>query len=1130
MEITKDTGPYVIDKGDSSVIELTAVLNDVLRNSLFTKPQIKDLAIEIFLNNEVRNIKSPTAMHLLAIKKILLYATPVITPPGGSIGIGLTSQVRSDVIVFRSNKATQATINAGDKFRLIGLTFDPELINRLPFDVFQWKFFRTLPEHYRPRPIDLSNLPGIETKNTKYGDIFLIKASHYEDTALYNAVNKLIALRLTESLSAIQATADITTGREMPPLLPIEPFNSKSYIDKLNAILPISIDRTFTNSLYECLKATSNWLLYDQIELIGFDSQEVQSQLPRLAYIKEQTMKVKANERETTYKILLKTRAEKITRDKYPYYFDYTDRRAIFVRFNRFAIDKLPAKEQNEVNILLEKELAMQHALLNNKCEHLKVAKEDYRRIESYINFNNMDSDKMYACKLCSYPLMCAHEVDLYEGLASIDENSNIDQSYIVRQKIINRYKAVNLRRTGVEGTDASFMYYCKHCGGELGQTDDAIQSTIKSQSMANIADDAGPTESLIYLYVLNTIKTYMNDAIMPMSKKWLMKLIFNECKSDIIRFVDHARKIQRDNIDKYVKYLTTTYTLVCLISINLNILKSPSSILVELKRHASPKPRGSALKDELLVAFQIISANDTLKGIGITDDKIKGLLIEAFKSVNKTFASELIQLKSISPRDRLVLDIKTNPVAIFAKFMYDRAHRQSPGDIIDVSGVDLDALFPKNKKQERATTHALFANLYDPKSNESTDLGKYLMESYKRMVSFVKETPIAQKYTSIVFPPLTSFAKSFQSNRAQKLKMKRIIPVRFLPVVNSREHDFRLTNYNIAYCASPVRPHRWTASIDKQKLRFVCKHCGISIDQANKASNNTIDELLYQQMLTNSFFELYTLSCPIKDAHVFESGKCEQCGVAKEQIAAQDSAYYKKHATAYLAHRASFTKQLISNTKSIMEYSTPMTKAPPKSKPVEADLIKLESLCTSLNKLFNQTKLSSLGRLPDGTRSLERIKSYVRLFYSHYLFAKNISIDMQNHSDPRFFEFIKTEFFDKISPKQIDFKPLPEYPIDNNPDALLIKLCQIIHDTVSKGNGYVSKLTNFVISKIINQNERHEEYNFMKLKSAAVYGDGETVSAVKADEEDEEEDNNLFDGYDIGGDDMEDNINGDLD
>lgn len=1152
MSLTQDIGPYASQTQGASVLETTTVLSSILRPHGYSRDTINDLAVGLFIDNENSNIKAAATMHLLAVKKALLYATPVIAPPHSTAGIALTSQVSSPAIQFdaKKTKATKCGLCLGDKFRLIGFAFEPQLINHLSSEVFPWKFFKTLPLHYTPSTIDLSNNTSFDTKQTKYGNIHLIKSKHYEDVELFNYVNRLIALKLNELMTSVLALEPHVHAQNFPQLGRIEGFNKIPFIEKLNAILPRQIDKTYSMSFYESLQMTANWLLYDQIELLGFESTEVRSKLTNLAYVKEQKLKVQANIREVTYQRLLETRAEKITRERYPYYFDFTDRRAVFVRFNRFSLDKLPKKEQNEIQTLLEKDLAAQRALLNNKCEHLKHIKhlrdsndhglEAYKAVEQYINYDVKNADHMYPCKLCSYPLLCEHEVTLYDTLSGIDvTNDNSDQMYWAQQKVINQYKLIDQRRTGEEDTEVSFTYYCKHCGGELGKTDDIIQSTLKTQSVSTSVIELDPTDISIYSGVGTVISQYMNQSIVPMSKKGITKLIFNECRVHIHQHLKMATKVEREFIDSLIRYLAYAYTLASLISINVNKLKSESGILTHGKRaearDAEPVSGGAQLKDELLTALKIIQSITALKQIGITDDKIKGMLIQALKAVNKTFSDESIEIKSPSPQMQLELNIRTGPIAAYAEYMYRRQHRKSNEvDILQITGIDMAVLFPKGKKTQPIGTHALYRNIYKAPSKEGSDIVKYKNESYDSLVRFLSQEPIIGKYTSTVTEPISKFSQEFEKKQTQELKDKRTVPIWSLPVENGREYDFNLHVYQLAYCLTDnesIRPHRWKVSKANSKLVFTCKYCNITIDKAQRSNNDKIEDRLDEQMALESFFELYLISCPIKDAHIFNENTCIQCNVTKEQLNAMDPKYYKRYLSTYSKHREAITKEIINGAGEIIAYGKPLSGAiKQESNSAKPDLVKLESLATSIAKLYGHKGLDKLGMV-DEQRYVEIVESYVRLFYSHYTFVKNLSIDMKTHPDPQFFVFIKENYFINGSkPKTIKLPELDPFPASNNADELLVQLYQSIYKAIDKGDGDTNKLIKFIVDKIVSQDTKRKAFNFAKLKALNTTSGDDDQPEITLDEEEDEEEFDMFDGYDISADDMEDNIDGDID
>lgn len=1147
MATPKDIGPYVFSppKG-STVLETTTILSSVLRPAGYSRDVISDIAINTFLENERTNIKAPATMHLLGLKKALLYAIPVIAIPSSNTGISLTSQVMTKAIQYDSkrNKVKQAALMVGDKYRLLGFAFTSKLVNHLAHNIFPWKYFHMLPLDYSPSPIDLSHLSEIDTKRTALGAIYLIKTKFYEEASLFNEINKIIAYKLNDMMSSVFALRERVKSQKYEQIARIDPFNKLAFISKLNETLMQQIDPTYTMSFYEALKLTANSLLYDQIELLGFSSNEVAKHMKQLAYIKDQRLHVLSNNRDRTYQALLNTRAEKLSRERYPYYFDYTDRRALFVRFNRFAIDKLPKKDQAEIKLLLEKDLASQYAMLHNKCEHIQHMKAfrlstensegQYKQIASYINYDSLDADKMYSCKICTYPLMCVHEVELYDAIQIVDSKVDArdsDQEYYVRQKIINQYKVINQKRTGDEDTEASFTYYCRYCGGELGKTDDIIQTSIKTSEASSIVSDENPNEATIFMTILSVITQNLNQAIMPMSKQALTKLIFSECKSEILGFVNRANKNERDNIDALIRYLGTVYALTGLISINANSIKSAERILVSNKSKIDetrePTVEGGAqLKDEMLTALKIVQTNASLKRIGITDDKIKAMLIEGYKFMNRIFADESVQLKTSMPRDRLALDISSGPLLRYAEYMYRRAHNwKSSADTQQLTGIDLDLLYPKKRDAPKVDTHALYTNIYKPKSKSTEDSAKYIEEAYQTLAAFVAEEPDNGRYTSIVTPPVSEFVMKHEAATLSRLKLKRAVPIRYLPVENHREYNFSLKVYQIAYCLtedSPVRPHRWAVAKTSSKLVYTCRYCKLDIEKAVVSKNDEIEDKLDEQMQIEAFFELYTLSCPIKDAHIFEENTCTQCSATKEQLDAQDPKYYKKYISVYDKYRKSIAIEMIEDAAAIMAYakSADSVDKSVKETKTKPDMVKLESLSNSLAKLFNLSNIMNIGTDETGVRSLDIVESYVRLVYSYYTFAKNLTADTRSHPDATFFSFVKKDF------QNVKLTTIPPYPTSTNADQLLIDLFQILYDLIDGGKSDTSKLIEFIIKKIIDQYSRRKAFNFAKLKAVNVVADDENGETVAAEnDEDEEQVIDMFDGYDIGSDDMEDNM-----
>ncbi len=1114
-----------------SIIETTAVLDEMLRPEGYDKYTIGDIATSMFTTNEKIRIHDDSSIHLVAIKKLLLYAIPVITPRNGTTGIMLSSQVYTPAIQLRNDKIKTLGLAIGDKFRLLGFAFPKQLINHLAYSIFPQKYEQQLPSNIDVQQLNIEYIHGISPKHTAIGTLYIIDPKEYENIHLFNQINKILANKLLEDITVALATKNTLNVMEFPELARIEPFNTNTFIDNLNKIMDRRIDNTFSMSLYEMLNMTSNWLIYDLIKLFGYESSETADQLRYLSYVKDQKSKVRINVRDTEYRKLLLTRAEKICRDTYPYFFDYTDHRSIFIKFNRFDMNKLPPKERNEIEILLKKELDAQDALLSNKCEHLKHIKsmnitltsETYKEIEPYIDFQSLDNNTgMYKCKLCGYPLLCVHTVELYDAISAISESTDgSDQIYWARQKIINKFKLINQKQSNSDDTEVIFTYYCKYCSGELGKSDDIIQASIKTIEESTSVNEQSPYEKIIYMNVMSTILQNMNTDAISINPKTIVNAIFSEIKDEIVWITQRSSYNDDNNIELLIRYLTQVYTLVSLISLNINKIKSPKSVM--------NTNGGNSLKEELVSAFNIIKNIPSYKQISITDEKIKSSLIEAFKFVNRAFSSETIILKSVSASDKLIMDINESPISHYAKFIHDRFEK-SMIDTLDVVGVNIDKLFPKKKQVDKIKTHALYMNIYEPKINPKNDVEKFIVDAYRSIVELVKIQPINDMYLSTITPPLSEFVAKFQTDRSKFLKMLRTTPIRNIPAINTREYDFNLKILQLAYCdIEPVQPHRWIITKHDDKIDYKCKYCNIQINKVSISNNDKINEMLRDKRIKEAFFELYTLSCPVKDAHAFTDGICVKCGITKDKIINMDTEYYKKFYKPYMQHRQDITNSIISATKKIIESSTPLVRKESTNVVEKVDKLKLESVASNLNKLYNIQMLDKLGIFGDQPRSLNAIQSYVRVLYSYYIFAKNISNKISAYYDIDFFKLSKELLL--TGPKHTKLPDLPPYPNSENADKLLFDLLSIILNMVSSGNGVIKDIIGYILNKIVAQDSRFGEFNFAKLKALPMSDDID-LSAISdsIDQTPDDEEVDMFYGYDMDNDDFDDNINGALD
>lgn len=1167
---TSDDGLYAPQSFGTSVLEISSVLGDVLRPAGYDYATIQDITIGIFLTSELENVQSASPIHILAMKKALLYAIPVIAPPKANKGIRLTSQVATSAIEYSGSgrTSTKATaIAIGDKYRLIGLAFPQSgsLVNHLSSAVFQFKYHRAFD---KSAPIDLSHMREFEPKYTDAGTLFIIKPRYYENTDLFNEVNRAIANRLRHFRSVARAIADgYSSDRErLAKIRRITPMGNQPYLPMLNRVLVCQIDSSFTMSLYEALNMTGLRSLFDEIQLAGIESQSVKREISRLAYVKEQTRQMRSNERAVYLSKLENTRAEKICRERYPYYFDFTDRRVLFTRFKRFAIDRLPSKDRKEVAIVLKKELDAQQALLRNKCVHLDRLRElardsdsieaNYSEVADLLNRNGIDTERMIPCRLCLYPLMCAHEVDFYDALTSVDKThssaSDGDRVHWIRQKIINRYKKINKRPALTQETETRFMYYCRHCGGELGMSEDAIQSSMKTIMETSRSIDSSPIELIIYRTSIQTMSAYLVPSTVPTSVKSINRVVLDEVSTKLRTIAKSFPVVDDESTELMIRYTTVAYVLASLVVINATSLGSLAPIIQEPVRSESIRPSTYSkksdevrpeelstvggvkvqFKDEMVVALKIIRSIDAFKKIGITSDRVKALLMEAAKFALRVFSKESVQLiERETPRDRMKKSLASDPIAKYAQFMANRAG-ESNIDLETITGVDLDSLYPSKGKKTKTPpeSHALFNNIYRAKRGKTeSDQTKYMIDSYENIVEMASMEPIQGQFTSIVAAPVSDSMSRFQREQTRRIHAKRSTPMGFLPVENLREHDFRLRTFNVAYCngeGDALRRHRWTATkSEKGVLSLTCKYCKVDSAKIDRKSHDIIEERLNGQMLLTAFFEFHTLVCPVKDGHVYgPDGKCERCGVTKAMLVARDPKYYKKFSGTYLKYRKSVTTKLLDSANAISKYPTAFVKKTSPSTPTKVDHVKLRSLATSLkSSLKIKRDVESLGIIK-GQRSLTSVMSYVRTLYSYFTYLKNLSTHSIAHPDSSFMDFLVDNFYTGAVPKVGNVGTLPEYPMDSDADSLLVQLLERLYQLATT----LPALAEFLLNKFVSQDSRHEEFNYRKLRATTTLSVSEDDDMPSNDDDDTEV-VDMFDGYDIDVEDIEDNIDGEV-
>lgn len=1166
----------------TSVLKGKAIYGDLLLKQGYKRYQVDDLAISEFLSYEHERIGEPTDLYLLAIKKILLYTIPIIAPHNSvnKRGVSLTAQFTTDCIINNPSKDMHKLVT-GDKYILLGFAFPPKLINNLDFNTFEWKYYHQYPHAYISHNLDISHLDGIDTitlskKNKSLeapSTIYMIKPSHYEDVSLYNEILHMLKLQLneyTDNWTSVLSQIDENTHMEsieFKQLDRIKPLNNDDTIDKLNLILEKQIDPTYTISYYETLQTTANWLLYNHIWLYGYDSPIVSSYLNRLAYTKSENHKVFIRLAEEAQQKLLQTRAEKICREQYPYYFITGDRRGIFSKFNRFNLNKISKVHQNEINILLEKELTHQNALINNKCPHMPIVKallatnsvasdivSAYNDVLPFIDTDRKSADShTYYCKVCSYELLCEHEVEFYSEIKhtkndqSGSDKSDGDVIYMAQQIIVNQYKQTQI---AIDRSDI-FSYHCKYCAKELGKSDDIIQVARSEQWAAQINIITQDIyKNIAYAALMVVLSNNVDPIVLGLDKKRVIRSIGPTIRNHLEDVSYAFKKLTDENvIESHRKLSALVLSLCALISMNINVLKTNKQLLVESKlKMTEQKPKtkptadedpatddssdeepaetseqpavtGGSIKTEFAAAFSIIKNSTYIKHIAISDDKIRSMLLDYYRRVAKDIG-DVIDITTISRtnEDRLANEISQSPVYAYLRYIASRNAKSTISKLPFKQVMGLEII--------KGISGNLYEKIPMDKIKPSNDQAKYIHESYESIYKFLTNG----KYIgSEIEPELSQFVKDYEHK--QRIRIHKLIhnPRYHTDERNAREVSFKLENLNLIYCdgTDHLSKHKW--------VKGVCSICNISVSKVAQSNNQSITKIIDSEIAKDALFDLYANNCPISDIHIYADesvgldSKCTQCGVTKRRLLDQDPKYYKQYLSKFNAYHKGQIDALIEKVNVL---TAPIVINKPSPVQSNNSSVPADNQIAAINDqmILNLSKIFEISAKDLQELNPIFLDSYIRLVYERHTYASNLSYDMSKHPDIEFYDLIKSKFFNGTKPLNITLDKLPVYNyLDMSPKVKLYQLLSLLIDMAKNDSAVVVDLGRFLIKKIIAQEARRKEFNFAKLKSITIVTDDSEIEIVEdLDDMDEEMgEESMFMGYDIDMDDMEDNLEG---
>ncbi len=1187
---------YSHPKISTSILRGKAIYDEALRPLRFTSHEINNIAKAEYLLFERSQLAEPSTLFLLSLKKLLLYANPVIDNTKTRVGITLSAQFETDCLIDDGKQVKSSRIITGDKFKLVGFYFPNELLNHLSVSVFECKYDAQYPVGFIQEALQLYDTNGLSIhskriKGTKrHATIYLIQRDSFEDAELYNNILRSLVFAVmspnTEYI-ALSLVADTNNFTEPVPFTfppSMKPLVKNDNIKYINTILDEQIDETFPVSYYDVLHANKHRLLYDESILHGLSSKFSKDYIQTLLYNKSEKTKVLTRISETNRKELLATRAEKITREAFPFYFSDIDSRGIFRRFQRFDIMKLKPVHRNEVNILLKKELEMQEAIINNTCEHLQLVKkidlqnlsmtellQAYDELNPFIGEPN--DDHMFKCKNCSFPVVCEHELSLYDEIKLVSKSVNNDDSdslYKARQIIMQRYKQ---SQTNIDRSDV-FGAHCKYCSKILGRDEDAIQIIPK---VAVINNDNDPLRGIIFMCLKTVFSTMINLSTLDMDSRRVLKLLYPIVRDEMDPiWAQYQRIDMTDDVQDHLKLSALILTICSFIALNTLVLKSNKPIILPInltnmkvnKTNTNEKEKKSkadesnddggtasesddepiiggdgkeqySIKTDFANGFAQIRKNVIFMKLMPGDDKTKAMMLDYYRKVAQAIGTTAPAITQKRSHEQRMMDIlNQSPITAYLRYVEARNN----------GGVVKDTYIAKLLKVDLSKKFKPESDLFEhtPKMRSSTNKSKlstYIEESFANLYQLITKRNYVSNEVS---PPLSESILKYEAERQRRAMLNMSNPKNILPEKTDREVSFVLTVLNKVYCAADtnkkLQRHLWKRVKDKgnekgkdPKQVFVCEYCKVEYSKVSDKANSGIMAQLDEDMFKQAMFEFYTNSCPIKDIHVYPeddqsaSAKCMQCGFSKQQLLSMDDSFFKKFVSQFKDYRKQLLKETISNIQTLAAVTS--TNAKPVEKLLKedpTDKATIAEYVRSLSKIYETPpeKIESI--------SADLIDSYIRLVYTRCTYVSNLSFDMTRHPDSIFFEFVRSKFFKGSKPQAVSMPKLKEYDYqDYRYETKLRHLLGLLVE-LTKHSEAVASLGNFLLNKILIQESRRKEFNFAKLKALTSQSNVEDMNEGEdAEEEDEDEEageEGMFMGYDIDLEDMEDNIDGDLD
>ena len=437
---------------------------------------------------------------------------------------------------------------------------------------------------------------------------------------------------------------------------------SKNYISYFNTFLEYKINNYFNNHSYYAFQANNLLNLYEEILIYSIDQESIQNKIKNLLLLQDNNKEYKNNKKIIDSYNLKYIQLEYLTRKRFPNLFNPNSKEIIFYKHKLFNFDDLPKKYKDIILIDYKK---LQNYIIennNNKCKHKELIKELHstnnkypivRELNKLIKNPLNKTNEYYKCILCSYNLICPHILEYYNILFSKKESNN-ENEFSINKHIINKY---------MTNAKINMIYYCKVCGGELGQSLDLEQNIeYKDKIKLNTTEYTDNTLELVKNNIIHIVYSFIvfTELNINISKKYLIDYIFNSILTNINIIEKSLRKAKIYNEDEIINildfnsiifiystliYIMTKYPFISFIQLStqkkIKGQREPKNIIIPKKIEIkSNKDLINLIKIRFKEAYDIIISTNNILLYKLKYnnqyEKIKELLVKTYGIISK--------------------------------------------------------------------------------------------------------------------------------------------------------------------------------------------------------------------------------------------------------------------------------------------------------------------------------------------------------------------------------------------------------------------------------------------------------------------------------------------------------------